>query len=75
MTIESLTNTVHAVPFRPFVIHMADGRSFFVPHTDFISFRPQGRTVIVHRLADEGWDVIDLLLAVSVEVPEQAVSR
>ena len=75
MTIESLTNTVHATPFRPFLIHMADGRSFLVPHPDFIAFKPQGRTAILYHLADEGWDAIDLLLAVSIEVPEQAVSR
>ena len=34
--IEEIRRLVHATPFDPFVIHMADGRSFRVPHPDFI---------------------------------------
>ena len=75
MTIESLHNAVNATPFRPFLIHMADGRAFYVPHRDFVAFKPQGRTALLYHLEDEGWDVIDLLLAVSIEVPEQAAAR
>ena len=75
MTIESLNNVVNSTPFRLFVIHMADGRAFVVPHRDFIAFKPQGRTALLYHLTDEGWDVIDLLLAVSIEVPEQAAAR
>ncbi len=74
MTTDSLRSTVHAVPFRPFLIHLADGRTFHVPHPDFIAFKPLGRTAILYHLDDEGWDAIDLLLAVSIEVPEQTVS-
>jgi hypothetical protein len=46
---------------------MGDGRSFLVPHPEFVSFSPSGRTVIVHR-ADDGFSVLDLLLMTEIEV-------
>jgi hypothetical protein len=67
MTIESLASAIHATPFRPFVIHMADGRRFEVPHPDYIAFHPKGRTAVLYHLQDEGYDTIDLLLSTSLE--------
>jgi hypothetical protein len=67
MTIEQLRATHHATPFRPFTIHMADGRAFHVAHPDFLSRSPSGRTVIVHQ-ADDSYHVLDLLLATELEV-------
>lgn len=67
MTIEQLRAVHQARPFQPFTIHLADGRSYFVPHSEFISHSPNGRTVIVFR-ADDSFEIIDLLLVVSLEV-------
>jgi hypothetical protein len=67
MTVEQLRSVHHAVPFRPFTIHMGDGRAFLVRHPDFISRSPTGRTVIVHH-DDEGFSVLDLLLVTELEV-------
>ncbi|MCG8451460.1 MAG: hypothetical protein MI725_17980 [Pirellulales bacterium] len=67
MTIEQLRNTYQAKPFQPFVLHLADGRSFQIPHRDFIAHSPQGRTVIVFGKEDN-FDMIDLLLVTSIEV-------
>jgi hypothetical protein len=47
MTIEKLRAVLLATPFRPFTIRMADGRSFPIPHPDFLFITPAGRTVIV----------------------------
>ncbi len=67
MTIEQLRNVHHASPFRPFTLHLADGRSLSVPHRDFLSHSPSGRTVIVYG-DDESFSIIDLLLVTRIEV-------
>ena len=67
MTIEQLRNIHQARPFRPFTIHMADGRSLHVPHSEFLSHSSSGRTIIVHH-PDEKFSLVDLLLVNEVEV-------
>ena len=61
MTVQQLRAAHKAVPFQPFTVHMADGRSFRVPHPDFLSMSPGGRTVIVYEENDE-FSILDLLL-------------
>jgi len=67
MTVEQLRNVHRAQPFRPFTIHMGDGRAFLVRHPEFVSHSPSGRTVIVHQ-DDESFSVLDLLLVTELEV-------
>jgi hypothetical protein len=67
MTIEQFRATLHQLPFRPFTIRMADGRSLEVAHRDFIAQSPSGRTVIVVQ-ADESYSVLDMLLMSELEV-------
>ena len=67
MTVEQLRNVHRALPFRPFTIHMGDGRAFLVRHPDFLSHSPSGRTVVVHQ-DDESFSVLDLLLVTELEV-------
>ena len=66
MTIEQLRNMQQAVPFRPYRIHLADGRQFDVPHRDFLSHSPTGRTVIVYG-PNESFSILDLLLVTELE--------
>ena len=67
MTIEKLQAVLHASPFQPFTIYMADGRRIHVPHRDFISHSPSGRTVIVEH-KDDTHSVLDLLLMTELKV-------
>ncbi len=67
MTIEQLRNVHRAQPFRPFTIHLADGRQLLVPHPDFLSHSPTGRTIIVYQM-DDNFSVVDLLLVTELEV-------
>ncbi len=67
MTIGQLKDVLHAQPFRPFTIHMGDGRVFLVKHRDFVSRSPSGRTIIVHGDGDR-FSVFDLLLVTALEV-------
>ncbi|MBX7075058.1 MAG: hypothetical protein K1X71_18095 [Pirellulales bacterium] len=68
MTIQQLKAIHDAQPFTPFVLHTADGRFFPVPHRDFLSHSPGGRTLVVYR-DDESFSILDLLLVTEIEVP------
>jgi hypothetical protein len=67
MTAEQLRNVHGAKPFRPFTVHMGDGRSFRVDHPEFLSRSPSGRTMIVHQ-PDDSFSVLDMLLVTELEV-------
>jgi hypothetical protein len=68
MTLADLRSVHQAAPFVPFTIYLADGRSFHVPHREFLSHSPRGgRTIIVYD--DNGsFDIIDLLLVTDIKV-------
>ena len=66
-----------AYPFEPFTLLTADGREVHVPHPELISSSPAFRTVIVHKLAQDGsedWDVLDVFLLVGAKVHKSAES-
>ena len=67
MTIEQLRLLHHARPFKPFTLHMADERAVHVAHNEFLAQSPSGRTVVVYQ-PDESFEIIDLLLVVSLAV-------
>ncbi len=67
MTIERLRTVNNARPFRPFTIHMGDGRSFRVEHPELFSHSPTGRTVIVYQ-PDDSFSILHLLLATELEI-------
>ena len=75
MTIEQLRNARLATPFRPFTIHVADGRSFPVSHPDFISQSPAGRTVIVFGQGEDEFSIRDLLLVTEIEMHKTTRGR
>jgi len=65
---------VHATPFVPFTIHLADGGALHVPTVDHISVAPEGGRVVVwdnHGLAD----VLSSLLISRITVGKQSGSR
>ena len=74
MTAEQLRAMRNSQPFRPFTIHLDDGRSFPVPHRDFVSQSPGGRTIIVYG-AEELFSVLDLFLVTELEVQEKSDSQ
>jgi hypothetical protein len=67
MTTEQLRQIWRTQPFRPFTIHLADGRSVPVKHAEFLLPSPSGRTVIVYQ-PDDSFNIIDLLLVTDLEV-------
>jgi len=63
-----------AVPFQPFEIHLADGRSLPVEHPEVLAIAPPGRTVGV-GLADGTVEIVDLLLVTSLKPRSNGRSR
>jgi hypothetical protein len=66
MTIEQLRNVYDSKPFRPFVIHLADGRQIPVLSREFMLTAPSGRTIVVYQ-PDDTLNLIDLLLVTDLE--------
>ncbi len=73
MTIEQLRNAYSAQPFRPFIIHLADGREIPVRHREFMMTVPSGRTVVVCQ-PDDTLNIVDLLLVTDLEIAPSAKS-
>jgi hypothetical protein len=75
MNAEELRRHITAQPFRPFSLHVADGRRITVVHHDFIMVSPKGRTADVYQ-ADDTHDILDVLMitGISFDPPPPASS-
>ena len=58
---ERIRELLHAIPFRPFVIYMADGRTFRINHPDFVFAPPTSQSYII--VAEENEDRLHHLTA------------
>jgi hypothetical protein len=67
MTLEQMRAVYNSQPFRPFLIHLADGRQIQVNHREFIMEAPSGRTIIICQ-TDDTLNIIDLLLVTDLEI-------
>jgi hypothetical protein len=67
MTVEQLRAAYSAQPFRPFIIHLADGRTVPVSSREFIMTVPSGRTIVVCQ-PDDTLNIIDMLLITDLEI-------
>jgi hypothetical protein len=75
MKIDELRARIHAVPFQPFTVHTADGRSIPVPHPDFIAVAGTGRTVFITFEKKPSFAVVDVPLITQLEVQGDRVDR
>jgi hypothetical protein len=71
MTAQQIKEALEQVPFRPFTIHLPNGRTAAVPHRDFISLHPNGRTFVVH-LERGGSRILDTMLVTELEFNDAA---
>jgi hypothetical protein len=67
MTIERIRELHSAKPFRPFILHLADGREIQVRHQEFMAMGPGGRTIVIFH-QDDSLNIVDLLLVTDVEI-------
>jgi hypothetical protein len=74
MTVQQLRAAQRAAPFKPFTIRMADGRSFRIPHPDFLAMSPTGRTAFIFE-ADDETHIVDLLLMTELETTQSSSTQ
>jgi len=74
MNIAILRELREARPFMPFTMTLADGRKLNVPHNEFLSFFPSGRSAILTH-ADDSFTLIDLLMIMTVDVKSKGSRR
>jgi hypothetical protein len=67
MTSAQFVKVWKSAPFRPFAIHLADGRSLPIPHPDYVSLSPTGRTASVWEDDADAFEIVDLLLVTSLK--------
>jgi hypothetical protein len=67
MKIDEIRKLLHAQPFKPFLIHFADGGRVRVAHEDFVAVAPTGREFIVYQ-PDGDYQVVDVLLVTRLQV-------
>jgi hypothetical protein len=64
---EQIKKLYEATPFRPFRVHMANGKWVDVPHPEFMHLSPSGRRLIVDDTEEDCSEIIDVLLVTSLE--------
>jgi hypothetical protein len=67
MEAAALREALHAQPFRPFTLRLADGCEVPVPHPDFVAVAPNGRRVAVFHPTDDSMSILEPLLIVTLE--------
>ena len=69
MNLSVLRDALRTHPFRPFVIRVADGRAFPVPHPELVAASP--RQVVHISPEDEALSILDPLMIVSLDQAAQ----
>ena len=67
MKIAKIRQVLHAQPFQPFWIHLADGGRVPVEHEDFVAVDPAGREMIVY-LKNSSHQIMDVMLVTRLEM-------
>ena len=67
MKIDEIRKLLHAQPFRPFVIHVADGGRLAVRHEDFVALSPTGREAVVYQ-PNGSHQIVDVMLVTRLEI-------
>jgi hypothetical protein len=74
MKIDEVRGLLHASPFRPFVVHIADGGRLAVDHEDFVAIAPTGREMIVY-LSNGSHQIVDAMLVTRLELSAKRGAR
>ena len=68
--VSDIRKLVHATPFVPFTIHLADGGQMRIPTFDHIAVPPAGGRIFVFG-EDERYDVISALMVTRITVDRE----
>ena len=69
MQIDDIRETLHAQPFQPFSLLLADDSERYVPHPDFVAVAR--RRVAVFDSESDALSVLDPMLILAIEYPGQ----
>ena len=50
MSVDEIRKLLRAVPFTPFSVHLADGTTLLVPHSDYAAITPNGAVPCVFHM-------------------------
>lgn len=67
MTTDAIKSHLDAAPFKPFNIHLQNGRSLSVKHPDFVAFSPSHREIFVWT-AEWTYEFVGLSAITSLEI-------
>ena len=68
MTIERFRELLHANPFAPFSVRLADGRRIPVLHQDFVSASESGRVIHIFHGPNDASTFVDIMLVTALEL-------
>jgi hypothetical protein len=74
MNRKNLEEFLDRQPFRPFLVHLADGRSIPVEHREFVFFPPGAQEAIIYQ-PDGSFQFIDLFLTTALEVKSRSETK
>ena len=66
MTMEAIRSYLETSPFTPINLITSSGKSYLVPHPDFLNFSPTGRTCYVYPRYGEFYTTLDVLTITEV---------
>ena len=70
MTSNQIKEVLHATPFIPFRIHLAEQREFDVPHPDFAWLNQNGGTLVVNAKTGDFVHIISVPSITRIEMKE-----
>ena len=75
MRTDDIRKLREAVPFSAFNLVLADGRSFSVPHPDFLSIAPKGTALVLWAENGGIESILDAALIAELRMGATAVKR
>ena len=75
MTVQAIRHFMAASPFAPVNLITASGKSYLVPHPDFLTFSPAGRTCNVYAEDGEYFTALDVFTITEIVPARRPASR
>jgi hypothetical protein len=73
MRVSEIREVLRKQPFRPFRIHLADGREFPIDYVDFLLISRTERSIVVADL-NGSFEIIDPVMVTSLSVSEETAA-
>jgi len=70
MSPKQIKELLHATPFTPFRVHVAEQKEFEIPHPDFAMLTQNGQTLVVNAKTGDFVHIISVPLISRIETKE-----